>query len=750
MIKMNLLKLISLFLLTMPLTWHPELCSTLGAETDPFTEIEGMQPNVEFWKKIYSQYSSRQGVLHDSKNLNIVYDVIELNDPDQPGGRRANRKRIKSAKSKYRSILQNLAQNGTSMPLKPDEQHVADMFSPSADRADFQQAVRRIRCQVGQMDRFRKGIIRSGAYLEEIREIFRSHRLPEDLAYLPHVESSFNPEAYSKFGAAGAWQFTRSTGRQYMTINYTLDERRDPIRASHAAARLLKKNYGRLGSWPLAITAYNHGLSGMLRAQKKHGNYQEVFKKYRSRTFKFASRNFYSEFLAARAVADNYQEYFGILPLDSPAETVDITLPGYTSIPRLAERLDLDMDTLRRLNPALRKPVFDGRKYAPKGYHLRLPVADGRDWEGLLASISEDIYKPDQKHSRLYRVDQGDTAGKIARSHGVSLHDLIAFNNLDNRATIIVGQNLRIPLPEEKTPVIASLNSLQLAKIDRKAQADIPTAAEGQMVPVKKSDRDTPPGKGVSPVPEIPMSAPVASPDAADAPPNDWNDDIAGLRRASLTSGAIRTSSPGPEPSGLTDTDIDSQPAVEVASHLGSENTLTQRPSTVVDGGQALTPVRGHEPDPDLVTGSISVEKVLQDNERSIGIIQVEIEETLGHYAEWSGVRASDIRRLNNMRYGHPIHLGQKLKIPLHRVTKEAFEETRFEYHKELVEDFFAAYRIEAVQLYAIKKGDNIWTLSREEFDLPLWLIQRYNDGVDLTSLVPSQNLRIPIVEKTI
>ncbi len=104
------------------------------------------------------------------------------------------------------------------------------------------------------------------------------------------------PSAYSKFGAAGIWQFTRSTGRRYMEVGYVLDERRDPIRATHAAAQLLKENYEKLGSWPLAITAYNHGAAGMARARQKHGDYPAIFKSYRSRTFKFASRNFYSEF----------------------------------------------------------------------------------------------------------------------------------------------------------------------------------------------------------------------------------------------------------------------------------------------------------------------------------------------------------------------------------------------------------------------------------------------------------------------
>lgn len=709
---MNRRKIITYCGLIIALVWHADLSTNVFAETALFPSFESIESNVGFWKKIYSQYSSRQGVLHDSANLNIIYGVINLKNPDEPGGQRFNRRQIKTAKSKYRSILLKIGRKATIAPLNAEERQVVELFGPEAKPADFQRAAQRLRCQVGQKNRFRTGIIRSGAYLETIRKIFRHHGLPEELAYLPHVESSFNPEAYSKFGAAGAWQFTRSTGRQYMTVNYTLDERRDPIRSSHAAARLLKYNYEKLQSWPLAITAYNHGLNGMLRAQKRHGHYENVFNNYQSRTFGFASRNFYSEFLAAKAVAENYKEYFGELTLDTPVVTTEITLNGYTSIPELSRRLGLDLATLQQLNPALRRPVFTGRKYAPKGYRLQLPTDDQRDWKGLMAAASEEIYRPDQKHSRLYRVNPGDTAGKIARFHGVSLQDLIAFNDLDPRATIYVDQNLRIPLPEDKSVKIASLAKTRGA---RNAQADLaPTAPE-------KRDRLS----------------------------DDGIDDARRLLLASQAAGAIQSPAPGTEPDPVAVNGIGEEAKPEwVASAIAGRHP-TMLKATEGEGGQALEPTTVPEIDPSMVTGSFSVERMVQDRKVPVGIIRVETEETLGHYAEWSGVRASEIRRLNGIRYGHPIQLGQALKIPLHRVTREAFEEIRFEYHKELIEDFFTAYRIETVQNYSIKKGDNIWNLSREEFELPLWLIRRYNNDVDLNALMPSQNLRIPIVERT-
>jgi membrane-bound lytic murein transglycosylase D len=150
----------------------------------------------------------------------------------------------------------------------------------------------------------------------------------------------------------------------------------------------------------------------------------------------------------------------------------------------------------------------------------------------------------------------------------------------------------------------------------------------------------------------------------------------------------------------------------------------------------------------DVVLGQLAIKRIQTDQGLPIGRIQVEVEETLGHYAEWLEVSASEIRRLNGLRYGRPIRINDSIKIPLGRVTKEAFEEKRFEFHKELAEDFFASFRVEKVQTYTVRRGDNIWSLSKEKFEVPLWLIKKYNAHLDFSQLHPSQKLLIPIIEK--
>lgn len=663
----------------------PALCSVDASVPPPsetFPVYSSIEPNVAFWKKIYSEYATTQGVIHDKRNLGIIYGVIELKDRDRHGSRKINRKRIKAAKKHYKKILAKLARGEP--PEGAEEQRVANLFGSEAQRADFRSAMRNLRCQVGQKDPFRQGIIRSGAYMEEIKRIFRGLGLPEGLVYLPHVESSFNPKAYSKFGAAGIWQFTRSTGKQFMTVSYAVDERRDPILSSRAAARLLKKNFKKFRNWPMAITAYNHGVTGMLRAKRSKGSYEAIFKRYRSRLFKFASRNFYSEFLAAREIAINYRQYFGELELDQPIETQEIVLAGYGSLPEIARHLKLDLAVLQKLNPALRNPVLRGQKYVPRGFQLRLPAASGQDWQSLMAELAPKIFKNYQKRSRIYTVRRGDTAGEIARIHGVNLHDLIAANNLDARATIYVNQNLRIPLPGEKGPVLASVKPDQVQKEEA--------------------------SKSKEPELLVEASAPEPTPILAEF---DF-DSIESKRLAESAPVQMAEKKPAAKRASITDPYVSPAPAFK----------------------------------PEVIQGKLTVEGIRTQHGKRIGIIRVEVEETLGHYAEWLEIPTWEIRRLNGFKYGKIIRINQPIKIPLHRVTKEKFEENRFEYHKELAEDFFASYRVEKVRTYMIKRGDNIWTLANQEFEIPLWLIKKYNADLDFNALVPSQKLLIPVIEK--
>ncbi len=653
-----------------------------AAASELFPVYDSMKPNVEFWKKIYTEYDTTNGVIHDSRDLTIIYEVIPLVGQDRRGARKINQARAIDAKRKYKRILGQLARGEG--PTTPEQERVAALFGSKASRAVFRRAMRDVRHQLGQKDRFREGLIRSGAYLEEMQQIFRAAGLPEDLCYLPHVESSFNPKAYSKFGAAGIWQFTRSTGKRFMEVGYTIDERRDPLISTRAAAKLLKHNHSKLGSWPLAITAYNHGVAGVHRAKRSKETYEDIFKHYDGRRFKFASRNFYSEFLAAREVAQNYRQYFGELRLDKPIPSRELTLEGYASLKNIALHLEADVEMLRKLNPALRKPVYTGQKYIPKGYVIRLPI--WIDQEVLVAGLPPEVYKSHQKRSRFYRVQRGDTASKIARMHGIELADLMSVNSLDSEATIYVGQNLRLPTGDERA--------------ERLAMAEM----------VKKEIEKTPP---ITPQPQSPLAEPPQHPPAV----------------------------PEAEPA---------EPSFQVAQAEPS-GPSPSLPATAAEPARVSFPEA--EPvstelriNPEVVTGNLLIQEMTSRQGKPIGILRVEAEETLGHYADWLGIRTQTIRQLNGFRYGRAIRINQRVKIPLDKISKEQFEEKRFEYHKEIEEDFFSSYKIDEVQTYHVKAGDNIWTICRETFEVPFWLVRKYNPQLDFNELRPAQQIMIPVV----
>ncbi|HSR35801.1 MAG TPA: lytic transglycosylase domain-containing protein, partial [Desulfurivibrionaceae bacterium] len=370
------------------------LCvSASPALANPFPLYECIKPNVAFWKDIYSKYPSSQGLIHDANDLGVVYEVVDLEPELGSAARERNSNRIKAVKARYEEMLLHFAEGNP--PENAEQRRVLALFGARPDHARLRQAAASIRFQLGQKDRFLEGVIRSGSYLGQIKEIIRSYDLPEELAYLPHVESSFNYKAYSKFGAAGIWQFTQETGKRFLTIDYAVDERRDPIRATHAAARLLKENFDKLGSWPLALTAYNHGVNGMRRAKAEKGDYEAIFKEYESGLFKFASRNFYSEFLAACEVAKNHRAYFGDVPLAQPVASHEVTLQGHIPLARLLNHFKVEKEEFQKLNPALREPIYLGEKYVPQGYQVRLP--QDKETTRLASRLPAEQYQKAQK-----------------------------------------------------------------------------------------------------------------------------------------------------------------------------------------------------------------------------------------------------------------------------------------------------------------------------------------------------------------
>ncbi len=439
------------------LAWLLALCFALpnraaALDSRLFPVPDELEPNVHFWTDVYTTYDSHQVLLHDDLHLEIVYAVLDFTELDASGvsaGRRAlvRRQEIRQAKSKYRALLENLAAGKTSKSHPEDQARVAKLLAAiSGGRGKYSAAAGRLRVQTCLKDQFAEGIERSGVYMTAIEEIFRRRDLPVELSRLPFVESLFQWKARSSAQAGGIWQFVPSTARLYLDMELEFDQRYDPLRASEAAARHLEGNYKALGAWPVAITAYNHGRAGMQRAVRRLGTRDmgQIATRYRSRLFGFASRNFYSEFVAAARIYQDRERYFpGVEP--RPALRFDqLNLPLYVPIRELAKSAGAEIETLKEMNPALSSAIWAGHVYLPKNYPLLVPAGQEAAFEAAFKALPEG-HKSRHQVGYYYRVRSGDTLSRIASKFGTSTSKLQRANKLRSANRIRVGQRLLIP-----------------------------------------------------------------------------------------------------------------------------------------------------------------------------------------------------------------------------------------------------------------------------------------------------------------
>jgi membrane-bound lytic murein transglycosylase D len=657
-----------------------------GSELFPMPEE--IAANVEFWKKIYADYPTTSVLIHDLNDMSIIYEVVELRalaDYASPSvdSYRREWKKLEKIKEEYRSILSKFAHRQLDLSnLSEREKRVVELFGPDADPKRLREASSAVRGQQGLKDRFHLGLQRSGLYRDFIEAIFIQHGLPIELVMLPHVESSFNYQAYSKVGAAGIWQFMRSTGRLFMTINYDVDERLDPIRSTEAAAKLLKLNYQELdGAWPLAITAYNHGLNGMRRAKAQFGtDFGRIYREYQSRSFGFASRNFYAEFLAALYVATNHENYFGDVEFHKPVEFVEIPIDHYLTVNSVLEAYNLGFDEFRKLNPALRPPVLNSERRIPKGYSLRLPKHAGAETSTLAARIDPKLKYEEQVKTDWYRVRRGDNLTNIARQHNISVATLTEYNNLSKNARIFSGQILKIP--PKGTSMLASAEPVL-------AKSPLNPAASEALV-------------------SAPAAASLLAP-AASTVSDAWahDDEIEPIARIEREAIVTLDLEPAPKPVLVTD-----------GSNVVGGSGDTPLPQQL--------PPRRKEPPSQWIT--------------------VDAEETLGHYASWLGISTQRLRDLNGLRYGQDIHIGQRIRLSYERVSAEEFQRRRYEYQRNLEEDFLATYAVDSLQMHRVGRGQNIWQICNDIYQVPIWLVTKYNPDRDLSRLNTGDTISIPVV----
>jgi membrane-bound lytic murein transglycosylase D len=428
-------------------------------DQSPFTVPAGLRPQVEFWKNIFATYSTHQVVVHDALNLDRVYTVLDFRPLAAAGMSeveidQVRHRTVDDEVHKIRSILIRLHQLGPDFPapshLTDEERKIWALFARVKEPNKFLHAAEpdRLRTQSGLRERFVRGLEVGARFWPEIERIFREEGVPIELTRLPLVESCFNIHAYSKAGAAGVWQFMPSTARRFMRVDDAVDERRDPIVAGRAAARYLRSDFEGLGTWPLAITAYNHGRAGLAHAVATVGSTDivDIVRRYHGPAFKFASRNFYAEFLAVLEAQQDAAHRFGDLHYERPIPATTLRVPDYVKLSTLASCAGTSAEALAELNPALSHAVADGKLRVPPGYTLRLPAGSERGFQERYAALAPQHKSSSQATAYIvHRVKRGQTLVTIARQYRTTVAAIQKRNNLSRRAGVRAGQELRIP-----------------------------------------------------------------------------------------------------------------------------------------------------------------------------------------------------------------------------------------------------------------------------------------------------------------
>jgi membrane-bound lytic murein transglycosylase D len=313
----------------------------------------------------------------------------------------------------------------------------------------------------GRKDMMGKMLGLSDYYFPIFAKALKSFNIPEEIKYLPIIESSMNPYAVSRVGATGLWQFMYATAKGYgLNMDNFVDERKDPVQASYAAAAYFRDAYEELGDWLLAIAAYNCGMGNVKRAMEKSNSMD--FWELR-RYLPKETRNYVPAFIAAVYVMncpDQHQIQRKSSPFEKYTDTIQVN--HFVSIPELAEALDMDLDALCSLNPSYKKKIVNGTEASPK--RLVIPRISLEDFTSIYEILNEDtrtgsmrvilasnsdiktVRKSPAKSRPAFfyhKVSSGQNLGAIANKYHVEVQDLKVWNKLRG-STIVPGQKLKV------------------------------------------------------------------------------------------------------------------------------------------------------------------------------------------------------------------------------------------------------------------------------------------------------------------
>lgn len=452
-------------------------------------------------------------------------------------------------------------------------------------------------------------------------------------------------------------------------------------------------------------------------------------------------------------------------------------MPAYVRLATLERTLGVDREQLRVLNPGWRPPIYSGARLVPRGYQLRIPPDTAERWtpELLAARLPSNELYASQVASRTHRVRKGESLAAIAQRYGMSAQRLAEMNSISANASLRSGRHLSLP---EQLPRLLNVSAAQPAQAAAKSpspeNATAASAPADDFYVVRRGDSlQLIAGRVKVPEQQLLRMNSLKDPDrlyegqrlriagtlgVEMASVSESESDtkvaaIAAARGEAQREGAavevVREEIAKPVGSGeptrgrarsAAAAAMEAATTTEVASSVVQAAEIAREPVSAAQAAE-LSPALG----PTAVTQGLadSIDYQVRDD----GSIRIEATETLGQYADWLQIPTQKLRNLNKLRAKQPVLMGQKLKLDYSRVSRESFEQLRRDYHAKLQGEFFAQHRIAGTEVYIVRRGDSLWTMTQRFSNLPIWLLRQYNPDTDLSDLRAGTQVVMPKIE---
>ena len=596
---------------------------------------------------------------------------------------------------------------------------------------------------------FQRSLYRSGRYLPLARAIFAEHGIPQDLAFLAHVESGFRHNALSRARALGLWQFMKGTARDYgLRCDSYVDERMDPIKSTHAAARYLKALYERYDDWYLALAAYNAG-PGKVNTAIRRADSRDFWELAKTRYLRAETRNFVPAILAATILAKSPGDFGFTEDAEPPLETDVITVDVATDLRIVAQCAGVPLESIQERNPSLRQLQTPPNEPL---YAVHVPVGTAERTELALAEIPRDQRLLFQRH----RVRSGDTLGRLARRYGTTVRAIQDANNMGRRTLIHVGRTLLVPASGSTARELAS-------RVSDPSKSSAQPRTEETRYTVRKGDTLVSISQrfGVS-VPELQERNRLDNPNAlaidqrliippnASPPPGDEgasvalhvepegeSDDPATASsdateaEASFGEAAPSDAVGGGLDAGLDtglDADPDADPDASPDSDGGPDVTLDttldlgRGPSTAHLIEEARTALDAERETAQAASGAAEGEPKPASKPEAARIYRVQKGDSPWGIARRYGVSVEQLRAWNGLRRSEKIYPGQTLNISAPEGAEQAPSKD--------------------ARLHVVSRGDTLWSIARRYGvsvrDLAAW------NGISTRTLIhPGQRIRV-------